>query len=266
VITWLFVPGNRPERFDKARAAGADEVICDLEDAVPVEAKTAARASVAHWLSTDGRGWVRVNAVETPWYEEDIDALVGLPGLRGFVVPKAESPEALLALGARSAVIALIETALGVHRAFEVAAGPAVHRLAFGSIDFAADIDAAENDTALLMARSTLVLASRVAGKPAPIDGVTQALTDVALIRADAVRARELGFGGKLCVHPAQIAPVAEAFRPNPDQIARARTTLAAAGADAGASGVHGLMVDKPVLDRARRILAAVDEETHAPA
>lgn len=256
--TWLFVPGTRPDRFSRAAASGAGEIIIDLEDAVAAEHKPAARQAAADWLAADGIGWVRVNAPGTPWYDDDVTALAGVPGLRGIMVPKAEDPGALTALAERlggRGVVALIETARGLHRTHDIAAAAGVRRLAFGAIDFAVDIGAAETDTALLFARCTLVLASRVAGLPAPVDGVTVEVRDTAAVTASARSARELGFGAKLCIHPAQIPPAAAAFRPGEDEIAWARTVADAGAVASGAVQVDGQMVDEPVLARARRIL-----------
>jgi citrate lyase subunit beta/citryl-CoA lyase len=261
--SWLFVPGDRPDRFEKARASGADQVICDLEDAVTPENKPRARAEVERWLSHGGAAWVRINGRDTEWHDRDVSVLAGPAGLRGFVVPKADDPAALHSLGRRlgagRGLLALIETARGIQRAYDIAECDAVGRLAFGSIDFASDIGAEESDESLLLARSTLVLASRVAGKPAPVDGVTTTLADPGVVAAAAARARQLGFGGKLCVHPAQVAPVASAFAPSADQIRWAQDTLRRAEATgAGATASGGQMIDKPVLDRARRILQHV--------
>jgi citrate lyase subunit beta/citryl-CoA lyase len=257
--TWLFVPGDRPERFTKAQASGADEVIIDLEDAVAPDRKDDARRDVAGWLARGGTAWVRINDVHRDSYERDVDALADLAGLRGIVVPKADDPVALHRLGWRlggRGLIALIESALGVHRAHEIARCEAVDRLAFGSIDFAMDIDAEETDDSLLLARSSLVLASRAAEKLPPIDGVTTVLDDVAALTRAARRGRQLGFGGKLCVHPAQIAPIAAAFRPKPDELRWAERVLRAAEAANGAVTVaEGVMIDVPVVERARRIL-----------
>jgi citrate lyase subunit beta/citryl-CoA lyase len=271
-VTWLFVPGDRPDRFDKARHAGADEVICDLEDAVVPDGKQRARADVRDWLGAGGAAWVRINAVGTPWHEADLAVLAGLPGLRGIMVPKSESADALIAvseaigggigdrigdgISGEIGLIALIESALGVHHAHDIANCPAVTRLAFGSIDFAVDIDAEESDDSLLLARSMLVIASRVAGKPAPIDSVTTVLDDPELVGAAARRARRAGFGGKLCIHPAQLAPVTAGFRPSDDEVRWATAVVrAAAESGAGAGVVGGAMIDKPVLERAQRIL-----------
>ena len=271
--TWLFVPGDRPDRFVKAAQSGADEVICDLEDSVAEGRKDQARRHVAQWLAQGGIAWVRVNACSTPHYEPDIASLAGLAGLRGVVLPKAEAPAALTSLGQRlppgSGIVALIETAAGVLRASAIARCPAVSRLAFGSIDFAADIDAAHDDEALLTARAALVIASRAAGKPAPVDGVTAVLDRPEAVAEDSVRARRLGFGGKLCIHPAQVPVVTRAFGPSKAETAWAREITDAAvklnGAGAGRS--NGQMIDKPVIDRARRILdrAAAPEPPPGP-
>ena len=256
--SWLFVPGDRPERFEKAAASGAEAVICDLEDAVAAESKSAARANVVDWLSRGGRACVRINAVDTPYFNDDCAALMQLPGLVGVVVPKAMEPASLAALGAAlgpdDIIVALIESALALHRAYEIAATRGVARLAFGSVDFALDTGATENDLSLLYARSALVVASRAASLPGPIDGVTTALDDVELVRADAMKARHLGFGGKLCVHPRQVGAVHEAFMATDDELRWARHIVGSA-TDDGASRADGLMIDKPVVDRARRIL-----------
>ena len=258
MYSWLFVPGDRSERFARAVASGADGVICDLEDAVAPADKRAARTAVADWLRGGGNAWVRVNAASTEFHADDLAAVVGTAGLLGLVVPKAESPDELAALAACVPVIALVESARGMHRAAELATVPGVQRLAFGAIDYALDIDATESDEALLYARSVLVIASRVAGLAGPIDGVTVDLDDPAVTLADARRARSLGFGGKLCIHPKQIGPVAEAFAPTAAELQWARTTLLAAEAAGGGAVRSGsTMIDAPVLARAHRLLAA---------
>ncbi|MFI7670759.1 HpcH/HpaI aldolase/citrate lyase family protein [Nocardia sp. NPDC049526] len=258
--TWLFVPGDRPDRFSKAAESGADEVIIDLEDAVADNHKALARADAAKWLSNRGQAWVRINAVNTPWADADIETIATCPGLRGVLVPKAERAANLSMIGGRlgsdRGVIALVETALGIHNAHELAACPEVGRLAFGSVDFAHDIDATEDDRSLLLARSTLVLASKVADLPAPIDGVSVRIRDSEAVAEAAEQARALGFGGKLCIHPAQIAATAAAFRPSREDIAWAQRIVASFTGQAGAVRADGEMVDKPVFERARRILA----------
>ena len=250
----LFVPACRPERFAKAAASGADGVILDLEDAVSVADKDSARAA----LRSDFTGLdviVRINGVGTPWHEADLRATRELP-LAAVILPKSEDPEAgatvVSALGGRP-VIALIETARGLASARAIAALPGVERLAFGSIDFCADLGCAHSREALLPIRSEMVLASRLAGIAPPIDGVTVQLDDPAIAYADAVHARELGMTGKLCIHPNQIAEVARAFAPTRAEIEWARRVLASGD---GATLVDGQMVDEPVRLRARAILA----------
>lgn len=252
----LFVPGDRPDRFEKAASSDTDLVVCDLEDAVSPRSKGTAREEVARWLREAGTGAVRVNAVGTSWYAEDCAALEGLPGLVSVMVPKAEDPASLSELAARLGIplIALVETALGLHHAHDLAAVPGVARLAFGSVDFSLDVGCAEDDVALLHARSSLVVASRAAGAAQPVDGVTLALDDAEAAGVDAARARRLGFAGKLCVHPRQVAAVNAAFSPSPEEVERARRVVAAAG-EGAASRVDGQMVDVPVLERSRRTL-----------
>ncbi|WP_081683007.1 CoA ester lyase [Marmoricola sp. URHB0036] len=256
-VTWLFVPGSRGDRFDRAAGSGADEVILDLEDAVSPADKGGAREQVATWLDANGSGWVRINGSGTDWHDEDLATLGGRTGLRGVVVPKSEDPAALSAVRDRLpdevGLVALVESALGVDRSRELATCDAVSRLAFGSIDYALDIGAEETDEALLLARSSLVMASRLGELPAPLDGVTVSTSDSDTTREAAVRARRLGFGGKLCIHPHQVAPVAEGFRPTAEQLDWA-TRVVEAGVGVGV--LDGQMVDRPVVARARSILA----------
>jgi len=257
----LFVPGNRAERFAKAVATAADLVIVDLEDAVPPEHKSTARDAVATWLASDGRAAVRVNGTKNVYYQQDVDALAGLPGLRAVVVPMADDPAALTdlhqRLGPDVEIVALIETALGVVRAVEIASTPGVTRLAFGHLDFAADIDSSIEDEAMLMARSWLVVASRAAGLPGPVDGVTTALDDPAASGVDAARARSLGFAGKLCIHPSQVEAVNAAFSPSQEEVTWAHR-IVEASAGGGAVRLDGHMVDGPVILKAQTILARV--------
>ena len=254
----LFVPGDRDDRFEKAAASGADLTICDLEDAVPSERKEVALRNVVRWLAAQGTAAVRINSPGHPAHAGECDSLRGLPGLQALVVPKAEDPSRLeaiaAAVGGDVPLIALVETALGVHQAYDVARARGVARLAFGSIDFALDTNMAETDRSLLLARSALVIASRAAGIAAPVDGVTTNLRDLDLTRAAARSARELGFGGKLCIHPNQVPEVNTGFSPTDDELAWARSVLNGAD-DEGASTRDGEMVDKPVIERARAIL-----------
>ena len=258
----LFVPGSRPERFDKAMAAGASAVIIDLEDAVAPADKPAARAALLAWLLAPARGSravvVRINSADTPWFADDL-ALCGLPGVAAVMLPKAERAEvlgAVVAAGAR-ALLPLVESAAGLGALAALAAAPGVWRLAFGAIDLQVDLgmkDATEDE--LLPLRLQLLLASRLAGIGAPIDGVSTAIDDEPRLVQDVQRARRLGFGGKLCIHPRQVAVVNRHLAPSADERAWAQRVLAEAAAAGGAAvAVDGKMVDKPVLLRAEQIL-----------
>lgn len=259
--SYLFVPADRPERFAKALAAGADAVIVDLEDAVGPAAKDDARRALAGWLAGPEAApvWVRVNAAGTPWHAADVSLCVH-PQVRGVVLPKAESAQGLAALAAAlpgKPLLPLVESAAGFEAARAIAAAPGVVRLLFGSIDFQADLGIEGDDDALLYFRSQLVLASRLAGREAPVDGVTTALGDDAATTADTARARRLGFGAKLCIHPRQVAAVNRGFTPTGAELDWARRVLAAAEAAGGAAvAVDGKMVDAPVLLRAQRLLS----------
>ena len=253
----LFAPADRPERFAKALAAGADAVIFDLEDAVAGDAKDRARR-----LLVEARGLlvtspcpalVRVNPEGSPFHEADLSAVRNLP-LAAVVVPKVETADTARRIADKTGlpVWALIESARGLAAAREIAAAAA--RLVFGSIDFAADIGCAHVREALLFARSELVVASRIAGAPAPLDGVTTSVRDADRIRDDAIHAASLGFGGKLLIHPAQIAPAAAGFQPSEDETTWAERVLAA-GNDGGAAALDGMMIDAPVRLRAQQIL-----------
>ena len=256
--TFLFVPGDRPDRFERAAASGTEQVIVDLEDAVDPESKDIARDHARRWLTSAGRGVVRINAAQSPWFDADCAALAGLGGLDAVMVPKSEDPARLTALshafGPTVRIIALVESARGIDAAARIAAADGVSRLAFGSIDLAADLGCDHTRDALLLARSTLVLASRSAGIAPPIDGVTTDLDDLEVISDDARYSRSLGFRGKLCIHPKQLAATVSAFMPTATEFAWAERVLAASSGD-GAVRVDGEMVDRPVLERARRIV-----------
>jgi citrate lyase subunit beta/citryl-CoA lyase len=264
-ITALFVPGDRPERFAKAAAAGAGVVIIDLEDAVAPDAKSAARTAALEAVAPDGgeplRALVRVNPQGSPHYDAEITLLLSAArtpgsGLLGIMVPKAEDAGALRQLRAdmpkHLALVPLIESALGVVNALELARVPGVTRLAFGAIDFALDIDADGGDRFLDNSRAQLVLASRAAGIAAPLDSPATDIKDAGKVADSARLARNFGFGGKLCIHPAQLATVHQAFAPTEADVEWAQSVI---GAEGGAAQVDGQMIDRPVTERAKRIL-----------
>lgn len=254
--SYLFVPANRPERFDKAAAAGADAVIIDLEDAVPPAEKTTARQSLAAWLSAAKPVLVRINGADSEWFADDL-AIAALPGVAGVVLPKAERAEHIARCADRhSVVLPLIESAAGFANLRALARQPHVQRLMFGSIDFQVDLGMTCDEDELLMFHSQLVLESRLAGLASPVDGVTTALDNIELLLADTRRARRRGFGGKLCIHPRQIEAVHRGFSPSADEIAWARRVVEAAAQVQGAAAtVDGKMIDKPVILKAQSIL-----------
>ena len=256
--SFLFVPGNRPDRFAKADASGADVTILDLEDAVAPGEKEAARRDVVDWAISHHRCVVRVNGVGTPWMADELRALYG-SGVP-VMLPKAESTEHVRRAHDQSGgspIVGLVETPLGVVSAQALAASGAVVRLALGNVDLAValGVDPA-SQAALSYARASLVLASAVAGLPSPVDGVSTRLDDAAVLAGDVAHGRELGFGGKLCVHPRQVATVNEAMGPSAEEIEWAHQVLS--HAEGGAVAIDGAMVDAPVVSRARQILARV--------
>lgn len=260
--SFLFVPGDRPERFTKALGAGADRVIIDLEDAVLPDAKEAARDHIANWASSSEAKEiaVRVNAIDTVWNSDDLRLVASLPNIVAVILPKAESRKTVEAVAARlqrrQQLIALVETSLGYVDRLDLARSRGLSRLAFGSVDFCSETGIRGLGSELDPVRIELVITSAATGLPPPIDGVTLEVKNADLLAADIERARRLGCGGKLCIHPAQVAAANEGFSPTSDEIDWAKRIIAAASAS-GAVTVDGKLVDKPVLDQARKILAA---------
>ncbi|MBB4122667.1 HpcH/HpaI aldolase/citrate lyase family protein [Martelella radicis] len=258
--SYLFVPGSRPDRFAKAAAAGAGAVIFDLEDAVGHEDKDAARAHVAQWFAEGGDGLVRINGIDTPWHDDDIAALRDIAA--EIMVPKA-APAAMADVAARlpgRQLLALVETVAGFAALRDTVNTPGLMRLAFGNLDFSADARIPEGGHGLDHARFELVLASRLGGLLPPIDGVTTALADPEAIARDVRHARSMGFGAKLCIHPAQVAPVNEGFAPSNEEVVWARRVIAALeGAKGAAVQLDGKMIDRPLIDHARHILQGID-------
>ncbi len=268
--TFLFVPATRPERLAKALASGAGAVIVDLEDAVAPDEKAAARSALLAAVQAlepgqRARLLVRTNAAGTPWHADDLAAVAACvaQGLAGAMVAKAESASTLRAvaqaLGPQGLLVPLVESNAGLDALDTLAQAPQVVRLAFGHLDFQVDLgmECASDEAELLPVRLALVRASRRAGLAAPVDGVTTATEDMERLAEDTARSRRMGFGGKLCIHPAQVAPVQAAFAPDPADLDWARRVLYAAPAHGGAVfRLDGRMVDAPVLALAARLLA----------
>lgn len=260
--SWLFVPGDRPERIAKALASPAHAVIADLEDAVLPAAKDGARAALQAVLAGDGPPLaLRLNPEGTPWHAQDL-ALLASPRVRVVMPPKIEDAASLAALAARlrpdQQLVPLVETAAGLLAAPALARVPQVLCLAFGTLDFIADTGMADTGADLDPLRVQLVVASRAAGIGAPLDGVAVALDDEMGLAASVQRARALGMGGKLCIHPRQLEPVNTGFAPTSRELAWARRVLDALdGPPHGAVAVDGKLVDRPVELRARALLNA---------
>jgi len=266
----LFVPATKPERFTKALESGADCIVIDLEDAVAEGSKDSAREQLAQHLpqltpAQLARTVVRVNAIGTLWHASDIALLREWVGQRVTVMcPKSEDADALRGvaqkLGADARIVALIESLAGLDAADALAREPQVARLAFGHLDFQLDLGmrASAEEPELAFARKALVAASRRARLPAPVDGVTTDTGNAERLAADARRARAFGFGGKLCIHPAQVAGVNEALGHTEAEQVWARRVLEEAAKHGGeAFSLDGRMVDLPVIRAAEAIVAS---------
>ena len=262
-LTYLFVPGNRADRYDKALGTSAGAIIIDFEDAVSPADKDAARTAFAAWYRASTfapeRVLVRVNAEDTPWFDEDL-AVIADSGLRGVVLPKTETVtqigRAASALPANGFVIALVETAKGVIGIEELAVAPRLQRIALGTLDYALDLDLSGDERGFLYPACRIALASRAAGIASPIAGVTPEIGDEQSLLADLDFARACGFGAKLCIHPKQVEAIHAAMRPSEAEIAWAKRVALAAETGSGATQVDGKMVDRPVIVKAQRILA----------
>ncbi len=273
----LFAPGNHARRVEKALTLDADAVVLDLEDAVAVAEKPATRAKVVTAFQAPRRalGYVRVNAFDTPFCFDDLQAVVA-PGIDGIVLPKIESPAQLVAVdwavaalerarGLREGGIDLmpiVETGRGMSALRDIArAGTRVRRLAFGAGDYTLDTGMrwTFEERELDHARTGIVVESRAAGLEPPVDTVWVHLGRPEALRRSAELARDLGFQGKLCIHPEQHGPVNEVFTPTDEEVARSERYVAAFEA-AEASGsasiqVDGYFIDYPIVEQARRTL-----------
>lgn len=255
----LFTPGDRLERFEKGWVASGGRLILDLEDAVAPERKPAAREAVARWLRETGRQpLLRVNATDSEDYAAD-RAVLGGSCVAGVIVPKVNAPSDLDPVRAAwpaAALLPLIETAQGLEAATTIARAPGVCQLLLGALDLHAECGVDYPHPALLEhARLRLLLASRAANIEAPIDSPHPGLHDMKELSSDAQAAAKLGFAGKLCIHPAQVARVTDAFLPTQQQLEWAREVMAAITPGIGAVPVRGRMVDAPVVAWAKALL-----------
>lgn len=263
---FLFVPGNRPERFSKALATHAHAVIIDLEDAVPLAQKQDARHMLLEALPDllkqfSNRIVLRINAYGTPFFHEDLE-LVKKLGINAVLLPKAESKAQLAEIESKLQrpvwIIPMIESAQGIDQMKDIASHPSVVRLTLGNIDLQANLGMAcgADELELLPLRYQMTVMSRLFELAAPIDGVTVNLTSDQIIQGDIARGKRLGFTAKLCIHPAQVDPVIAGFRPSDADIEKAKAiVLADANAAGGAVQLDGKMVDRPVVLMAKLVL-----------
>ncbi|SDM71083.1 HpcH/HpaI aldolase/citrate lyase family protein [Allokutzneria albata] len=263
-LTWLYVPADRPDRVVKAFASGADVVIVDLEDAVAPDRKSYARDAAKDVLAEPAPVpvHVRVNALDGPLADADIAALAGLPGVSGLRLPKVVDPLDVRRVAERApglALVPLLESALGVERAFEIASA-GVAGIALGEADLSADLSLSTED-GLTWARSRVIVAARAAGLPPPAQSVYTNVRDLEGLRRSCERGRALGFLGRAAIHPAQLETIANAYRPTETELARAREIVEAALTDAGALALpDGRFVDAALVEGARRTLSLAGE------
>ena len=261
----LFVPGSRPERFTKALTAGADAVIVDFEDAVEEPLKRQARDNLHVFLDQNPQAsvWVRVNAPEHPEHAADLRWCASQPSVAGIVLPKVESAAHVATVWLMGKPIwPIIESAKGLLALEQIAHAEGVERLSFGGLDLALDLNLNSGthaaQTFLDQARMSVQLHSRGADLLPPLDGVHPAIGDPQGLHRAIRHAYDMGYGGALCIHPAQVPVIHAALAPSIDDLNWARKVInaSAAAKGAGAFQLDGQMVDAPVLLRAQRLLA----------
>jgi (S)-citramalyl-CoA lyase len=261
----LFVPGSRPERFAKALAAGADAVIVDFEDAVEEPLKRQARDNLAAFLNSHPQAavWVRVNAPAHAEHADDLAFCRQQAGVVGVLLPKVESAAHVAAVWqAGKPVLPIIESAKGLLALEQIAHATGVQRLSFGGLDLALDLNLNTGTPAAQMfldqARMSVQLHSRGAELLPPLDGVHPAIGDQQGLHRAVRHAYDMGYGGALCIHPAQVPVIHAALAPSAEDLNWARKVIdaSAAARGAGAFQLDGQMIDAPVLLRAQRLLA----------
>ncbi len=268
---FLFVPANRPERFIKALETGA-HIIVDLEDAVGLIDKPAARQSIIQHLvplfeKFGDRILLRMNSLSTDQASLDLDLIKTLP-LKALIHPKTESSEQLdlisTYLSSDSYIIPMIESAKGIDQLRSIASHPKTIRLTLGNIDLQADLGLRcdSNESELQGLRFQMTVLSRLFDLAPPIDGVTVDLQNEAQLLADLQRARGIGFLGKLCLHPKQIPTTLQFFQPSQDEVLRAQSIVEAfEKAQGGAVQLDGKMIDRPVFLLAQRLLNSIKKD-----
>lgn len=252
--SWLLVNGLKQDQLERVSESRADQVVLDIEDAVDPSNKELAREQVFTWLET-GSAWVRVNDASTPWWRDDLISLSRAPGLKGVMLAKTEDGQSVeqtfKLLGSHLPIIPLVESALGIENAVEIAKAKGAFRLAFGSGDYRRDTGTSADDLAMSYPRSRLVVASRIGDLPGPIDGPTVG-PNHGLLRQQSGLAVSLGLTGKLCLDEKQTAVINDTIRPTTSDIIWANEFME----DFNASG--GVVrdgSDPPRLKRAEKII-----------
>lgn len=272
----LFVPGNRPERFGKAIAAGADAVCIDLEDAVPPDARAQARVSVSDWFATrpatDGPiVGIRINALATLDGFQDVVMLAGSAAADFIMIPKAAGAAELVqlreVLGPATAPLwPIVESARGLEQAFAIAGARGVEGVLFGGADYSADVGCTLDWDALAYARGRLAAAAAAGGDAGGVQLLDVPYLDVqdeAGLLASTRRTLAMGFTGRACIHPSQVGPVNAVFTPSEEEVARARAVIAALEAARGRAALfNGKLVEKPVILAAQRTLERAGART----
>src|SRR5262249_33496326 len=265
MLTWLYVPGDRPDRFAKAVASGADTVILDLEDAVHPERKAYARDAVAEFCA-DRHSVpieVRINPIDGAGAVGDLAAIDGA-SIDGIRLPKVDGRQTVLAAVARVPanvpVHCLIESAMGVEQAFDIAtAHRCVGSIGLGEADLTSDLGVPD-ETGLAYARGRIVVAARAAGLPSPAMSVYADVRDMTGLAESCRIGRRLGFFGRAAIHPAQLPAIVDAFRPTPAEVERATELLSSmSGALADGRSVavlsDGRFADPAMVRSAQRIV-----------
>ena len=259
IVTALYVPGDRPDRFEKAATSGTQLVIVDLEDAVAPDRKALARDEVVTWLSSRSFDSVAIEVRVNAGDADDLAAVAALDPAVGIRVPKVEIADDLdevaSIVGSDRAIAALVETAVGVESLSAIASHSSVTSISLGEADLTSDLGS-HDDAVLDWVRIRLLVATRAAGLPAPMMSVYPAIGDLDGLRAATERGRDMGFVGRTAVHPSQLPVIAAAFRPSADDIAWATDVLELTASGGVGRLPSGDMVDPAMRGRAERILS----------
>ena len=269
----LYIPGSRARALEKARAMPVDAIIFDLEDAVALAEKEAARALLKDTLTTGGYGpraqIVRINGMDTPWGQDDLQALAAT-GPEAVLLPKVDSAQHVEALSAEldkipqaadTQIWAMMETPAGILNAAEIARAPRMAGMVMGTNDLAKDLNSRAHPARepMITSLGMCILAARAAGI-AIVDGVYNAFKDEDGLRAECMQGRDMGFDGKTLIHPAQVAIANEVFAPSEEEIDLASRQIAAfeeaTAAGQGVAVVDGRIVENLHVETARATLA----------